>query len=99
MKHLSLKQEYLLAETPEKRLIIGMRGANVAWMRKRSAGRFPTQEFYEEFLDSFIQEEKHKLQIAKLHHITQHISKKEEREHVEAALYWSKKCVEKLSDL
>lgn len=95
----TLKQEYLAAESPEKRLIIGMRGANAAWEKIESNERFPTLKFYEEFLDSFLQEEKHKLQLQKVHHIAQRISRKEEREHAEAATFWSKKCVDKLAEL
>jgi hypothetical protein len=93
---ITLKQEYLLAETLEERRIISIRAANLSWARKHKAGRFPTKEFLDEFLEPFFQYEKHKLQRMKLQHITQKIAKEEELQHAEAEVYWSKKCIEKL---
>lgn len=92
----TLKQEYLLSDSLDDRRIISIRAANAAWARKRRTGRFPTKEFLDEFLEPFIQYEKHRLQADKLHHITQKISKEEELVHAEAMVYWSKKCIEKL---
>lgn len=94
----TLKQEYLHAETLEERRIISIRAANLAWAQKHKAGRFPTKQFLDDFLEPFIQYEKHKLQIDKVHHITQKISKDDERMHAEAMVFWANKCIEKLED-
>lgn len=93
-----LKQEYLLADSLEERRIISIRAANISWAKKSRTGRFPTKEFLDEFLEPFFQYEKHKLQRIKLQHITQKIAKEEELQHVEAEIYWSKKCIEKLEE-
>jgi len=93
-----MKQEYLLAETFEERRIIAIRAANALWARKKRQNRFPTKEFYVEFLAPFIQYEERKLQLDEVHHVKQHISKTRERELAEAVVYWSKKCIEKLND-
>lgn len=93
----SLKKQYLHAETLDERRVLAILAANVVWGMKRRASRFPTKEFLDEFLEPFVQYEKHKLQSEKLHHITQKIAKEEEVQHEEAAVYWSKKAVERFS--
>ena len=94
----SLRQEYLLAESIDKRRIIAILGANVAWAHKHKGGRFPTPQFYEEFLEPFIRYEERRLKLDEIHHIKQHISKSRERELAEAVSYWAKKCVERLAE-
>lgn len=93
----TLKQEYLLAEALQERRIIAIRAANALWARKRRSGRFPSAEFYAEFLEPFIEYEERKLQLDEVHHVKQHISKSRERELAEAVIYLAKKCVEQLT--
>lgn len=91
-----LKQEFLLAETMGERLNIAIRGANAAWALQGNK-EFPTKEFYDDFLEPFIELATHTLQMDEGHFIVESFSKKREKEHIEARAYWNRKCIQKLN--
>lgn len=96
MKPETLIREYLHADSLDERRILSICAANMVWALEHAAEQFPTKEFLDEFMEPFIQYEKHKLQRIKLQHITQTIAKGEEQEHAEAETYWAGKCIETL---
>lgn len=92
----SIIQEYLMAETFEKRRVIAIRAANIAWVLAKKSGRFPTDEFYDEFLEAAFQNEKNNFQLDELHHIKQHVERGRELELDQAKEHWGRKFIDRL---
>lgn len=92
----SIKQEYLFADTFEKRRVLAIQAANIAWAMSGKGARFPTQDFLNEFLRASFEYERNNFQLDELHHIKQAVEINREIELDQAKVYWSKEFIKQL---
>ena len=92
----SLKHAYLFADTFPKRRVLAIQAANIAWALSENGGRFPTEDFLNDFLRASFEYERTNFQLDELHHIKQHMERDRELELDQAKVFYSKEFIKQL---
>lgn len=88
---------YALARTRGERMAIAVVAANQDFVQAHGSGKLPTAEFYEDYLEPFIERELRQAQLDEIHLQTGGPIRRRELEVVDSLRYWNRLCEERVN--